>query len=51
MMSELHTSVFINMPPISEVGGSNSKPYVGKVVVSYRWSAVYSTGGGTAIRP
>ena len=27
----------------SEVGGSNPKPYVGKMVVSYRWSAVYST--------
>ena len=30
-------------PPTSEVGGSNPEPYVGKMVVSYRWSAVYTT--------
>ena len=29
--------------PTSEVGGSNPRPYVGKLVVSYRWLAVYST--------
>ena len=27
----------------SEVSGSNLGPYVGKLVGSYRWSAVYST--------
>ena len=30
-------------PPISEVGGSNPGAYVRKLVVAYRWSAVYST--------
>ena len=30
-------------PPTAEVGGSNPVPYMGKLVVSYRWSAVYST--------
>ena len=30
-------------PPTSEVGGSNPGPYVGKLVVAYRWLAVYST--------
>ena len=29
--------------PRSEVGGSNHGPYVGKLVVAYRWLAVYST--------
>ena len=29
--------------PISEVGDSNPRPYVEKLVVAYRWSAVYST--------
>ena len=31
--------------PTSEVGGSNPRPYVGKLVdvVAYRWSVVYST--------
>ena len=32
-----------HLPPTSEVGGSNPGPYVGKLVVAYRWSAVYST--------
>ena len=27
----------------SEVSGSDPGPYVGKLVVTYRWSAVYST--------
>ena len=31
-----------HLPPISEDGGSNHEPYVGRMVVSYRWSAVYS---------
>ena len=30
-------------PPTSEVSSSNPKPYVGKMIVSHRWSAVYST--------
>ena len=30
-------------PPTSEIGGSNPEPSVGKMVVSYLWSAVYST--------
>ena len=30
-------------PPTSEVGGSNPELYVGKVIVSYQWSPVYST--------
>ena len=30
-------------PPTSEMGGSNPGPYVGKLVVAYQWSAVYST--------
>ena len=30
-------------PPTSEVCGSNPGPYVGKSVVTYHWSAVYST--------
>ena len=34
----------INSPNISEVGGSNPIPYVGKLVVAYHWSAAYSTG-------
>ena len=32
-----------NFRATSEVGSSNPKPYVGKLVVAYRWSAVYST--------
>ena len=36
-------TVVTHSPPISEVGGSNAEPYVGKMVVSYRWWAVYST--------
>ena len=47
----LYTSVYrghggtlvTHSPPTSEVGGSNPEPYVGKMVVSYQWSAVYST--------
>ena len=30
-------------PPTFEVAGSNPEPHVGKMVVSYRWLAVYST--------
>ena len=30
-------------PPTSEVVGANFEPYMGKMVVSYRWLAVYST--------
>ena len=37
-------AVVTHSPPNSEVGGSKPGPYVGKVVVVYRWSAVYSTG-------
>ena len=29
--------------PTSEVGGSNPGHYVGKLVVAYKWLAVYST--------
>ena len=36
-------AVVTYLPPTSEVGGSNPGPYVGKLVVAYRWSAVYST--------
>ena len=36
-------SVVTQSHPTSEVGGSNPEPYVGKMVVSYRWSVVYST--------
>ena len=35
--------VVTHSTPPSEVGGSNTGPYVGKLVVAYRWSAVYST--------
>ena len=31
------------VPSTSEVSGSNPRPYVGKLVVAYRWSEVYST--------
>ena len=31
------------LPPRSEVSGSSPGPYVGKLVVAYQWSAVYST--------
>ena len=31
-----------HLPPTSEVDSSNHGPYVGKLVVAYRWSAVYS---------
>ena len=30
-------------PPTSEVGGSNTEPYVGKLIVAYQWLVVYST--------
>ena len=33
----------VHPPPTSEVGGSNPKPYLGKMVVSYQWLPVYST--------
>ena len=36
-------AVVTHLPSTSEVGGSNPKLYVGKLVVSYLWSAVYST--------
>ena len=36
-------TVVTHSPPTSEVSGSNPKPYVGKAVASYRWSAVNST--------
>ena len=36
-------SVVTHSPPTSEVGGSNPGPYMGKLVVAYRWLAVYST--------
>ena len=36
-------AVVTHSPPTSEVGGSNPELYVGKMVVSYQWSAVYST--------
>ena len=36
-------AVVTHSPPTSEVSGSNPEPYVGKLVVSYQWSAVYST--------
>ena len=35
-------AVVTHSPPTSEVGGSNPEPYVRKLVVAYRWSAVYS---------
>ena len=37
------TNFLVIWLPTSEVGGSNLGPYVGKLVVAYRWSAVYST--------
>ena len=36
-------TVVKHLPPTSEDGGSNPGPYVGKLVVAYQWSAVYST--------
>ena len=36
-------TVVTHSPPTSEVSGSNPGPYVGKLVVAYRWSAVYTT--------
>ena len=36
-------------PPTSEVSGSNLGPYVGKFVVAYRWSAIYSTEPGPTV--
>ena len=39
-----HGGAVITQSPItSEIDGSNPGPYVGKLVVAYRWSAVYST--------
>ena len=35
--------VVTHSPPTSEVCGSNPRPYVGKLVDVYRWSADYST--------
>ena len=34
--------MFAYSPPTSEVGGSNAEPYLGKLIVAYRWLAVYS---------
>ena len=36
-------AVATHSPLTPEVGGSNPKPYVLNMVVSYRWLAVYST--------
>ena len=36
-------AVVTHSPPTSEAGGSNPEPRVGKLVVSSRWLAVYST--------
>ena len=36
-------AVVTQLHPTSEVGGSNAERYMGNIVVSYRWSAVYST--------
>ena len=36
-------AVVTHLPHRSVVSGSNPIPYVGKSVVSYQWSAVYST--------
>ena len=33
----------IHSRPNSEVSGSNPGPYKGKLLVAYRWSAIYST--------
>ena len=35
--------VVTHSPPTSEISGSKSGPYVGKLVVAYRWCAVCST--------
>ena len=44
MINLLHVESFqSHSPPTSEVGGSNPGPYVGKLVVAFRWLAVYST--------
>ena len=36
-------TVVTHLPPTSEVGTPNSEPYLGKMVVSYQWSALYKT--------
>ena len=36
-------TVVTYLPPTSEVGISNRRPYVGKLVVAYLWLPVYST--------
>ena len=36
-------AVVIHSPPTSAVSDSNPGPNVGRLVVAYRWSAVYST--------
>ena len=38
----LDGAVVTHSPPTSEVSGSNPRPYLGNLVVAYRWSAVYS---------
>ena len=36
-------TVVKHLASTSEVGGSHPGPYVGKLVIAYEWSAVYST--------
>ena len=36
-------TVVTHSPPTFEVGSSKPRPYVGKLVAAYQWSAVYST--------
>ena len=39
-----HSDAVVTHSPVTyEVGGSNPRPYVGNLVVVYRWSAIYST--------
>ena len=38
-----HGSTEVKHSPTSKVEGSNHGHYVGKFVVAYQWSAVYST--------
>ena len=37
-------AVATHSPPTPEVCSSNPEPYAGKMVVSYQWPAIYSTG-------
>ena len=36
-------AVVTHLPPTSEVGGSNTGRYVGKLLAACRWSGIYST--------